>query len=136
MSKEYIGEPTHEGRFIELISVNAPNETADYRENKPSVLYTGATHSRELVTIKMILAVMLKLLHGVHYEDTESIKMLETTQVYLMPAVNPDGVAYIESNEIGNGEIVLKRKNMNPAIDCRDPVDNGVDLNRNFDVSW
>ena len=79
---------------------------------------------------------MLKLLHGVHYEDTESIKMLETTQVYLMPAVNPDGVAYIESNEVGDGEIVLKRKNMNPEMDCRDPVDNGVDLNRNFDVSW
>ena len=42
-----IGEPTLEGRFIEVVSFKTAPPGA------PAVLYDGAHHSRELITIKM-----------------------------------------------------------------------------------
>ena len=61
--------------------------------------------------------------------------MLAATQVYVIPIVNPDGVAYIESHETGDGTIELKRKNGRKSGFCSG-VNEGVDLNRNYDVSW
>lgn len=46
-----------------------------------------------------------------------------------------DGVAFIEANEKGDGKIALKRKNGRKTFFCN-PVDDGVDLNRNYDISW
>ena len=60
-------------------------------------------------------------------------------QLYILPVVNPDGFAYIESKEnVGNyGEdIVLKRKNTRHVDDSCTEQTQGVDLNRNYDVSW
>ena len=101
-----------------------------------SVLIDGAHHSRELVTIKMSFAVVLKLLHGVHYGDLETLNMLRSTQIFVIPIVNVDGVAIIEENETGDGTIILKRKNGRVSERCRRIEDQGVDLNRNYDVSW
>ena len=42
-----IGELTYDGRFIELVSFKTAKPGA------PAVLYDGAHHSRELITIKM-----------------------------------------------------------------------------------
>lgn len=58
--------------------------------------------------------------------------------MYIIPVVNPDGVAYIERNEKGDGHIELKRKNGRIDEDswwCPEVLQ-GVDLNRNYDVSW
>ncbi len=54
---------------------------------------------------------------------------------FLIPIVNPDGVAYIETNETGDGSILLKRKNGRKSGSCN-PFDEGVDLNRNYGFSW
>jgi len=122
---------THEGRRIELVSFKQrglENRTA-------SVLFNGAHHSRELITIKMTLSILLKLLHGVHFSDSETLQVLKTTQVFVIPVVNLDGVAFIEANEKGDGSIQLKRKNGRVSGSCK-AVDEGVDLNRNYNVSW
>ena len=55
-------------------------------------------------------------------------------QLYVWPAVNPDGLNFIEENEVLGEEIALKRKNNRQTGDC-DGVHQGVDLNRNYDVS-
>ena len=59
--------------------------------------------------------------------------------MYILPVVNPDGLAYIESKEnIGNygSDIVLKRKNHRFVSEYCTPQSQGVDLNRNYNVSW
>ena len=86
----------------------------------------------------MTFSFLLKLLHGVYYGDNSTLQILRTTQVYIIPVVNPDGVAFIEENEIGDGQIVLKRKNgRRNRYGCRyGEVDEGVDLNRNYDINW
>lgn len=55
--------------------------------------------------------------------------------MYVIPIVNVDGVAFIEANQNGDGTIPLKRKNARYTGNCK-KVDDGVDLNRNYDVSW
>lgn len=62
--------------------------------------------------------------------------MLKTTQVYFIPIVNPDGVSYIEENLKIEGKMPLKRKNGRVSGTCIDSVDEGVDLNRNYNISW
>ena len=102
------------------------------------MLIDGAHHSRELITIKMTFSILLKLLHGVYHEDNQTFQILKTTQVYIIPVVNPDGVAFIEENETGDGTILLKRKNgRRNSQRCKfGEVDEGVDLNRNYDINW
>ena len=65
----------------------------------------------------------MKLLHGVHHEDQATLDLLARTQVYFIPVVNPDGVAFIEERESGDGSIVLKRKNGRKTGDRCAPVD-------------
>ena len=65
IESEQIGEPTHQGRKMDLISFKHRPEYTKERES--SGLFDGAHHSRELVTIKMTFGILLKLLHGVHY---------------------------------------------------------------------
>ena len=68
-----IGEPTHEGREIEIIQFK------EKASHEASVLIDGAHHSRELVTIKMTFSVLLRLLHGVHWGDKYTLDLLERT---------------------------------------------------------
>ena len=84
----------------------------------------------------MTFSVLLKLLHGVHWGDQFTLDLLERTKVYFIPVVNPDGVAYIESHETGDGTIQLKRKNGRKTEGRCSGVNEGVDLNRNYDISW
>ena len=75
LEKSSIGEPTSENRYIELVQFK--NQAADGIDRRnSSVLFDGAHHARELVTIKMTLSILLKLLHGVHYNDAETLQML------------------------------------------------------------
>tara|TARA_B110000285_G_scaffold219197_1_gene269527 strand:+ start:103 stop:378 length:276 start_codon:yes stop_codon:yes gene_type:complete len=64
---------------------------------------------------------------------------------YILPVVNPDGVALIEEqfNKHPEQKTMKKRKNMSPnavysqqqKYNCSDE-DSGVDLNRNYGVDW
>jgi carboxypeptidase T len=64
--------------------------------------------------------------------------MLAQNTYYVVPVVNVDGVAYLSKHFLQTGEIKFIRKNMNPITEpCNgDVVSMGVDLNRNYGVSW
>ena len=64
--------------------------------------------------------------------------MLAQNVYYVVPVVNVDGVAAISENFLKTGEIVMIRKNMNPHTQpCDGRIElMGVDLNRNYGVSW
>ena len=102
------------------------------------MLIDGLHHAREIATVKMAFAILLQQLYKIHHGDEKAINLSRTVQLYVWPVVNPDGLAYIESKEnYGNyGEnIVLKRKNTHfTAAHCTEQLQ-GVDLNRNYDIS-
>ena len=85
------------------------------------------------------------LIYGETTFPPEQIKkMVEHSDLFVFPDVNPDGKIYSQTNDDPNvppdNEGIWWRKNRNPA-----PVPNpdspefhttGVDINRNFDFLW
>jgi len=59
---------------------------------------TGATHSRELITIQMPLYSAIKLLHSALVLNNEKYQnMLMQNTYYIVPIINVDGVMLIEN---------------------------------------
>ena len=77
-------------------------------------------------------------------KNRKARNLLAQNKYYVLPVVNPDGVALIENDYLNNHRGILKkRKNMNPdatwnsnkGFQCL-PEDSGVDLNRNYGVDF
>ena len=81
--------------------------------NKPTILMTGATHARELISTNFNVYQMLKLLRLGEIEKKDDYKkLLQENKYMFMPIWNVDGVNFIEENWIKLHEILPKRKNM------------------------
>jgi hypothetical protein len=117
---------THEGREVYWVKIS-DNPAED--EEEPEVLFTGLTHAREPIGMQQLLFFMYHILEN--YETDSNIhKLLDTTELYFVPCVNPDGYEHNRATDPNGGG--MWRKNM------RDNLDGsfGVDLNRNFGYMW
>jgi murein tripeptide amidase MpaA len=66
---------------------------------------------------------------GKEYSAADVKQIVDGTELYVFPLVNPDGRAYVQSP---NGNVWWrKNKNPNPGLPSM-----GVDLNRNYDFLW
>ena len=117
---------------------SAPKITAVNPGDGNAVMITGATHSRELLSMQVPLYMCLKLIHqGLINKRERYVNMLRETKFYFIPVVNVDGAALVEEHWNEEGKILNKRKNMNPEnIGTCGEEDSGVDINRNFGVDW
>jgi len=117
---------TVEGRQVFYVKVSDnPNEDEDEAE----VLYTGLHHAREPISMMNLQYFLWVLLEN--YETNEYIKsIVDNTELYFIPVINPDGYVYNETTDPQGGG--YWRKNL------RDNGDGtiGVDLNRNYDYAW
>lgn len=117
---------THEGRpqYWVKVSDNPSND-----ENEPKALFTALHHSREPNSMSQMIFFLWYLLEN--YDNDPEIKyIVDNTELFFVPCVNPDGYLYNEAtNPDGGG---LWRKNR------RDNGDGtfGVDLNRNYGYEW
>jgi murein tripeptide amidase MpaA len=83
---------------------------------RPAIFLTGAHHARELITVQMTLYSALKLIHQALVANDEKYQNLLMQNVfYIVPIVNPDGVALIERDFLKTFHLLNKRKNMSPA---------------------
>ncbi len=125
--KEPINDMTSiEGRPIYYIKIS-DNPNVD--EDEPEVLYTSLTHAREPGGMMALIFYMYHLLEN--YETDDEIKQLvDNTEMYFVPIVNPDGYIYNQENDPNGGGMWRKNR--------RDNGDGsyGVDLNRNFGYEW
>jgi carboxypeptidase T len=117
---------THEGRFVYWMKIS-DNPNAD--EAEPEMLYTAVHHAREPAGVSQLIMYMYYLLEN--YNTNPEIQyLLNNTELYFIPCINPDGYFHNETtNPAGGG---MWRKNR------RDNLDGtyGVDLNRNYGVNW
>jgi hypothetical protein len=117
---------TYEGRPIPAfkISDNAAIEEAD----EPEVQFNGMVHAREPMGLEICLATINYLTDN--QAEPEVADMINNTQIWFVPIINPDGYVYNETtNPMGGG---MWRKNR------RDNGDGtfGIDLNRNWGFMW
>ena len=117
---------THEGRMQYWAKIS-DNPNTD--EDEPELLYTSVHHAREVISVQQQIFFMWYLLEN--YETDESIKyIIDNTELYFVPVINPDGYQYNVTNDPSGGG--MWRKNL------RDNGDGtlGVDLNRNYGYFW
>jgi murein tripeptide amidase MpaA len=130
-----VPEPSREGTTIRAFRLGA-NSAGDRR----AVLLIGGVHARELVNPDMLLSLSVKLCQsysagtgltfgGKTFSASDVKLVLDTLDVFVLPLVNPDGRAYVQSP----AGYAMWRKNraVLPGTSCR-----GVDLNRNCDFLW
>ncbi len=98
-------------------------------EAEPEILYNGVHHAREPMSVAQMLYYMYYLLEN--YATNPDVRALvNNTEMYFLPCVNPDGYIYNQTTDPQGGG--LWRKNR------RDNLDGsfGVDLNRNYGANW
>ncbi|GGG33144.1 hypothetical protein GCM10011344_37580 [Dokdonia pacifica] len=106
---------------IEWVKISDnPNET---NEGEAQILYTGIHHAREFATLSELIFYMWYLLEN--YEtDAEVQSIVNNTELYFVPVVNPDGYLYNQVLDPTNGQGFWRKNRKNG---------NGVDNNRNYD---
>jgi carboxypeptidase T len=111
-----------EGRHVYALKISA-NVQAD--KNEARILFLGCHHAREWISVEVPLLFAKYAVE--HYaSDPEIKRLLDRSEVWVVPLVNPDGLEY------SIHEYRYWRKNR------RDNGDGsfGVDLNRNYGYEW
>ena len=109
---------TYEDRFLQWVKIS---DNPNTNENEPEVLYTAVHHAREPASLQQLIFYMWYLLEN--YETDQEIRdIVDNTELYFIPCVNPDGYVYNETDEPQGGG--MWRKNRFNT--------HGVDNNRNY----
>lgn len=118
---------TAEGRPIYHVKIS---DNPNVEEAEPEVLYTAIHHAREPMGMSETIFYMWYLLEN-YASNPEIAFLLNNTELYFVPCVNPDGYVYNEVNTPAGGG--MHRKNRNPAVGTSNK---GVDINRNYSYGW
>ncbi len=119
-------QTTFEGRPVYWLRLS-DNPNVD--ETEPEVLYTALHHAREPNGMAAIVYYMWYLMEN-YATDTAIQKLVDNTEMYFIPCVNPDGYIYNELTDPNGGGMWRKnRKDFTNGI-------YGVDLNRNYGYNW
>ena len=99
-------------------------------EGEPEALYTALHHAREPNGLSQMIFYLWYLLEN--YDTDPEVKYLvDNTEMYFIPCINPDGYLFNQQTDPDGGG--FWRKNRRPAENGGGV---GVDLNRNYDYFW
>lgn len=117
---------TIEGRKLWYVKIS---DNPDIDEPEPEVLYSALTHAREPEGMQQLFFFMYYLLEN-YGTDPTATYIIDNTELFFVPCVNPDGYKYNQLTDPNGGG--MHRKN------CRNTgaSNKGVDLNRNYGFEW
>lgn len=116
---------TLQGRPLYYVKIS---DNPTQAETEPQVLYTALHHAREPESLAQLIFYMWYLLEN--YESDAHVKYLvDHTELYFIPCVNPDGYIYNQTTDPGGGGLWRKNRRNNGGSF-------GVDLNRNYGKFW
>ena len=117
---------TEEGRSIYFVKIS-DNPNVD--ENEPEILFTGIHHAREPAAMQQLIFYMWYLLEN-YATDNEVKSIVDNTQQFFVPIVNPDGYRYNQTTNPNGGGYWRKNRKNNGGGSY------GVDNNRNYSYHW
>ncbi|MDI9310661.1 MAG: M14 family zinc carboxypeptidase [Limnohabitans sp.] len=113
---------TSQNRPIHFVKIS---DNPDTDENEKRVLYTSLHHAREPGSMQQLIYFMWYILEN-YDKDPEIRDLVNNSEIYCVPVVNPDGYVYNQTtNPTGGG---MWRKNRRGGY--------GVDNNRNYGYQW
>lgn len=123
--KQALSPQSIEGRDIFYVKIS-DNPNAD--ESEPEVLYTALHHAREAASLSQLIFYMWYLLEN--YSTNPDIQAtVNSTEMFFVPCVNPDGYVYNQTTNPNGGGMWRKNRRNNGS-------NFGVDLNRNYGNHW
>nr|MBP6385664.1 hypothetical protein [Pseudarcicella sp.] len=115
-----------EGRPLLMVKIS---DNPDSDENEPEVLMNAVHHAREPMSMSQLIYFMWYLLEN--YNSNPEIKhILNSSELYLIPCLNPDGYVFNQTNNPNGGGMWRKNRRNNENNTT------GVDLNRNYGYNW
>ncbi len=124
--KQTLGTTTTlQGRPLYYVKIS---DNADTDEPEPEVLYTALHHAREPESLSQLLFYMWYLLEN-YNTDAEIKYLVDHTELYFVPCVNPDGYVYNYTTNPNGGGMWRKNRRDNGGSF-------GVDINRNYGAYW
>jgi Zinc carboxypeptidase len=123
-----IDQRTIGGRPVYVVKIS----NSSISGTKPQTLYTGMTHSREVSSLMNLTYFMWYLLEN-YATDPDVKNLVDNHELYFIPIVNPDGLAYNQTQSPTGGG--MQRKNRRETGACTTYLD-GIDLNRNWGTYW
>jgi len=118
-----------EGRPIYALRLTKDPRLARVYRNRPQVVFNACQHAREWITVSVALYLAYGLVAG-YGTDTRITELLQRTEVYIVPVVNPDGYEYTWTTD----RLWRKNRRYLGIINGRPLY--GVDLNRNWGYEW
>jgi len=117
---------THNGHMLYWVRIS---DNAGQNEDEPELLYTGLHHAREPISLQALVYYMWYLLEN-YASDEEVARLVDNTEMYFVPVVNPDGYEYNRVSYPAGGGMWRKNRNNNGDGTY------GVDINRNYSYMW
>lgn len=117
---------TYEGRPILYVRIS---DNPGIDEGEAQVLYTSIHHAREPASLSQLIYYMWYLLEN-YDTDPEIQYLVNNTDMFFVPIINPDGYIYNEVNNPNGGGMWRKNRRNNGGGSF------GVDLNRNYSYQW
>jgi hypothetical protein len=117
---------TLQGR--EILALKVTQGARGVRDGRrPAVLFSATQHAREWIATEIDRRLMYHYIEGWAAEDPEIVKLLQSTELWFVPVMNPDGYQYSFDVER------LWRKNLRDNdSDGQTTISDGVDPNRNY----
>ena len=110
--------------YVRITDLPQSNEPAE-----PKALFTAVHHAREPVGMHQLIFFMWYLLEN--YAGNDEIKnMLNNSDLYFVPCLNPDGYIFNQQEYPDGGGMWRKNRFKNADFSY------GVDLNRNYGYRW
>jgi murein tripeptide amidase MpaA len=121
---------THQGRDILALKMTQ-GARGQKDGSRPAVIFSATQHAREWIAPEMVRRMMNTYLQRWAADDEATKKLLQSTELWFVPIMNPDGYEYTFTDER------LWRKNLRDNNgDGVTQVGDGVDPNRNYPSHW
>jgi len=117
---------TYENRDIYFVKIS---DNPSVNEAEPEILFTAIHHAREPESMQQLIFYMWYLLEN-YGTNTEITSLVDHTQQYFIPVVNPDGYIYNQTTDPNGGGYWRKNRRANADGSF------GVDNNRNYSYHW
>lgn len=114
------------------------SDNVQSEEDEPNVYFFGMHHAREPLSMEVSMYVLNHLLTQ-YATDTEIQNLINNTQIWFIPAVNPDGYKIVFDQTDVWWRKNIKDNNNNNQFDTYNNYGygpDGIDINRNYSWGW
>ena len=102
-----------------------------FGQGKKSVLYVGAHHALEAISENILTAFLYDAINS-YKKDENHRFLLQNFTYFVIPALNPDGIALVQGEAVGNVLYDRQLKMSGGSFSLWQANARGVDLNHNY----